>query len=118
MKELIERLEKATGPNSDLDEAIACFLAPPHPKHGKPIGILYPKAYTKSLDAALTLVPQHHLWQIKQGIECCAIVWMIEVDYDDRAAPIGYTTTFPALALCIAALKARAEYSPPVRGEK
>jgi len=66
-------------------------------------------AYTSSLDAALTLVPLHHLWEIKQGIECRAVVWQLETDYDERNPPTGYSTTFPALALCIAALKAEAD---------
>ena len=56
---------------------------------------------------ALTLVPPHHLWELKQGFECRATVWQIEVDYRDRDPPLGYTTIFPALALCIAALRAR-----------
>ena len=30
MNDLIERLEKAAGADEDLDEAIACLIAPPH----------------------------------------------------------------------------------------
>lgn len=63
---------------------------------------------TESLDAALTLVPAHHLWWVKQGFRFQAVVWMIETDYDERYPPTGFSTNSPALALCIAAMKARA----------
>lgn len=101
MEDLIKELEQLRQPNFALDYAIHCRRGldgvgayGDHP------------AYTASVDAALRLVPPHHLWQVKQGIECTAIVWRLETDYDDHPAPTGYSTTYPALALCIAALKA------------
>ncbi|HEX5508796.1 MAG TPA: hypothetical protein VFX37_09855 [Pseudolabrys sp.] len=65
--------------------------------------------YTESLDAAVSLVPPHHLWQLKAGFQAQAIVWMIEVDYDDgHEPPTGYALPeTPAIALCIAALRSR-----------
>jgi hypothetical protein len=65
--------------------------------------------YSESIDAALMLVPPHHLWELKRGFECRAIVWCLERDYDDDGAPTGYNATLPARALCAAALYARAE---------
>jgi hypothetical protein len=65
-------------------------------------------AFTSSIDDALKLLRKHYLWQLKQGIECTAIVWWLEKDWDDTGAPTAYSTTFPALALTKAALLARA----------
>lgn len=100
---IIEHLEKGE-PDRSLDWEIHCRdgLAGvgsygQHPE------------YTASIDDALMLVPRHHLWELRHGFEARAIVWMIETDYDDRDPPTGYTTEFPAIALCIAALKASAE---------
>ena len=64
-------------------------------------------SYTTSLGAALTLVPEGWLWEIKRGVEARAIVWTLEKDYDETAPPTGYHAESPALALCIACLKAR-----------
>lgn len=109
--EIIERLERAAGPSMDIDYDIWLALAQPMPVDPDD----FPPRYTASLDAALTLVPKGYLWQVKQGIESQAIVWSLEIDYDDDGAPAGYSTTFPAIALCIAALKARAAMQPATR---
>ncbi len=101
MKHIVGLLEEATGPDRSLDWEI-------HLRHGiQGVGMYgdHPH-YTASLDAALKVVPKHHLWQVKQGIQAVAIVWCLETDYDDRPAPTGYSTTFPAIALCAAAIKA------------
>ena len=117
MKELIERLERATGPDRELDVAIVYALYPDiGPYQGQCIGdepIFWHDPYrkrpapsfTSSIDAALTLVPEGHGWVL---------------DYMDPGEPDGAMVgahacdgaTFdtprpPALALCIAALKAR-----------
>lgn len=65
--------------------------------------------FTSGIDTALRVVPRHHLWELKRGFECRAIVWMLECDYDDDGAPTGYSASLPALALCAAALRAHAE---------
>lgn len=64
--------------------------------------------YTSSIDDALKLLRKHYLWEVKQGIGSHAIVWWIEKDWDDTGAPTGYSTVYPAMALAIAALIARA----------
>jgi hypothetical protein len=64
--------------------------------------------FTSSIDDALKLLRKHYLWQLKQGIECTAIVWWLEKDWDDTGAPTAYSTTHPALALTKAILLARA----------
>lgn len=63
--------------------------------------------WTASLDAAMTLVPEGYLWELKQGFEATAMVWSVMIDYDEQhPAPFGASLR-PALALCIAALRAR-----------
>ncbi len=64
--------------------------------------------YTTSLDAAVTLVPEGFYWSL--DYDCCARVFGPE----DKSGnvPVGYSdeadAATPALALCAAALKARA----------
>jgi hypothetical protein len=103
MQELIERLEKATGWDRALDELIACEVHPPHPKHGKPIGMIHAKEYTKSVDAALTLVRPAHEWEAGSAhlAEC---YWASVVSGSGEWKGKGKTS---AIALCIAALKSR-----------
>lgn len=109
--DLIKQLEQAQGPDRELDRAIHDLIYTPDWNKTDFGPVAY---YTTSIDAALTLVPPHHLWQLKQGIQCTAIVWMLETDYDEGGhdVPTGYSTTFPAIALCIAALRARAAIKP------
>jgi hypothetical protein len=101
---LADRVQSADGPDRSLDWEI-------HLRNGLDgVGAYgaHP-AYTASLDDAVKLVPRHHLWQVKQGIQSEAIVWMLERDYDESGAPTGYSTTFPAIALCAAAIRAEAD---------
>lgn len=128
MDELIQALEKATGADRELDKAIQRAIepwladaeisefieddgtmrwrkpnderGPDHWYHGW-IG-----SYTSSIDAALTLVPAKFHWTLYDsdgGTNAYAQVeppeWSI--------APWDGTAATPALALCIAALKAR-----------
>lgn len=85
---LIERLEAASGPDMELDEAIwlatKCHIEPQ-------------RSYTASIDAALTLVPKgrHATISTKHPVAAAVI----------NGDPWCYAT--PALALCIAALRAR-----------
>lgn len=106
---LIERLERAEGPITDYMERrdIAEVARAAGFVTFETDNLL--KALRGSLDAALSLVPAHHLWQVKRGFVCEAIVWSAERDYDDsgHVAPVGRKPDGPALALCIAALKAR-----------
>jgi len=101
--ELIERLEKATGPDHGLDREIeSYFWDSPHPQWKSDAGL---PRYTSSIDAALTLVPEgwrtasveerfvggEWLWSLKS---CGVYAWGVH--------------RCTAIALCIAALKARA----------
>lgn len=125
MQELIERLEKATGPDRELDGLIFKVLA------GKPGDEWYlfddgvwcrrcredstafdtPRVYTGSIDAALTLVPPDFDW-------CAGTDDDVPVAALTRPHEGPWTwnnAATPAIALCIAALKARlamAEHKP------
>src|SRR5258708_7048623 len=99
---VIERLQRAEAPDRKLDREILRVISGRIVRDEIFIGgakdgtreiataspfkwacLLAPR-YTASFDAALTLVPPHHLWQVKQGIQPEAIVWMLKTDYDDR----------------------------------
>lgn len=128
---LIEELEKATGPSMELDEKIAGILGIDRseccgsfiqydPEElpeccGKPI-VGMPKQYTSSLDAAVSLMPEG--WRTVHAEEYLVRGnwgWTLKsndpahggrIDGGSFAAGMAKT---PAIALCIAALKARAE---------
>lgn len=129
LDQLIAALETATGPNRKLDAAIAKHIGwnnkkadlwwPPESvtwaRRTKQSlwdaerGPLPLSAYTASLDAALTLMPEGHCWEVRHGFIPEATVWFIENEYDPgsgRSVPHG-RHPIPAIALCIAALKAR-----------
>lgn len=99
--ELIERLEKATGPDRELDIAICAALG----KTRLDPGFQTAPAYTDSLDAALTLVPEGLGWIISRHDNGGA--YWAEVGDE----PWQYTGATPAIALCIPALKARSAQS-------
>jgi hypothetical protein len=92
--ELAERCERATGPNFRLEQEIGAVVFP------KLADIYLP--YTASLDAAMTLVPD--------GAN-------VALQTDGGPGPIAIVTpgerfaraATPALALCAAALRARAQ---------
>ena len=161
LNEIIERLEKATGPDREMDIAIAIalfgpvFEGPwncsnpenkpnikslhvriPGPREGStplvgPPGHETVKRYTSSVDAALTLVPSDRaidftryseLGDLKTGKPCgerhCkARVW---ANYDGLTEWTCESAPTPALAICIAALRARAsrdtQASPEAQG--
>jgi hypothetical protein len=103
MKDLIERLEKATGPSYELSQDIGRALGlRQRYEHPGSENLSWPH-YTYSLDAALTLVPEGHDWIVASvngqvggtPYACCG----------SETAHYGET---PVLSLCIAALKARA----------
>lgn len=104
MNELIERLEKATGPDRALDLAIGEAVGAANhsgPASHRPFRD-WAKHYTASIDAAMTLVPEACAWQCGCEIDFTptARVW----GHDTHVDEFGAT---PVLALCIAALKAR-----------
>lgn len=122
MIELIERLEKATGQDWALNVAIALEVgwkkSGPFPMWMSPDNNVVrntPPDFTASIDGALTLVPEGHA-----AVVC---VWpcmaAVEVTNDDHwyDPALHYSPTkaaTPALALCIAALKARAGMTPVI----
>jgi hypothetical protein len=127
--DLIARLEAATGPDRELDARIWCAVFAPEGAyversrfngewciyHGKSVRSGEPRLWeaknsrvrpvTESLDAALTLVPVGGWrWHVdyRPGAQC----WHgLSSPFNDECDSLGAT---PAIALCIAALKARA----------
>lgn len=126
--ELIDLLEKATGPDAKLDVEIWAALYAPDafilrsPFNGEwcafeednPKGHLVetrgkPKMrtpYTSSIDAALTLVPEGCQWTIEPDS-----AWVRRMGRDDvdeaQGFLIGRDGECTAIAICIAALKAQ-----------
>lgn len=105
--DLAARVEAAEGGDDALDLAIAewCFGA------GAVAGVNYDpqlwllrnEGFSGSLDAALTLVPEGWRWFVNWK---CARCWTV---VDDRVVEVeDATAATPALALCAAALRARA----------
>lgn len=114
--DIIARLEKATGPDRELDLEIGRALPGPHPfslstaqqRGGKPP---VPE-FTASIDAALMLMPEGANWSLNSKSE--ARVGGPRLDFVIK----GGSHVVPAIALCIAALKARAAQSSlPANGE-
>lgn len=121
-EELITALETATGPCRELDAqiAMAAGIAPAvafrpcvSPDPGT-FGVgaydtWVAPLYTASVDAALMLVPEGFCWEVRKGYVPEATVWQIGCEYDEgsgRTLPHAQAPT-PAIALCIAALRAR-----------
>jgi hypothetical protein len=122
--DLIKRLEEAREGSRELDEAIALAVYPEMERrtvadpitgteqvwylHGTRVRI---EPYTTSVDAALTLVPEGwRIAEMKDGIKsdrgpyCNTRLWCPANPGLGYAYPGNGAT--PALALCIAALKA------------
>jgi hypothetical protein len=114
--DLADRAEREE-PSKDLDGAIGYAVdatpkAKPVYKRGRYIGnkpvLIRIEAvwlpYTASLDAAVTLVPEGVDWslQVEPGDTIMASVWL-----DDDG--VHSCANSPALALCAASLRARAE---------
>jgi hypothetical protein len=108
MKELIERLERATGPDQELDLAIAtaCQIDCLQYVGEECSGVAFPDHYTSSLDAALSLVPEGLSWAIKSpGFQSLSKRHRVHLETgDDEWLADGWTAP---VAVCLAALKAR-----------
>lgn len=122
--QLAGRCEAATGPDREMDADIVQALGlAPHWVCGR-IGFgqfqapdprdqsWSSPAFTASLDAAMTLVPEGWwiatLAQNRHGERTTVTLYNDEIEYADcRSAPT------PALALCAAALRARAQQVRP-----
>lgn len=119
IESIIGRLEKATGPDREIDRLIALRLGTirrwttPVPSGEEDYGVFgdvnfhegFPQ-YTSSLDAAVSLVPKGFAWQVtKRFINCGAKVQAPNETVDDIFS--NFKGNIPAIALCIAALRAR-----------
>ena len=120
--DLIARLESATEGSRELDAQIECSVrgwqlleissTGAYSFRHKEKDFNYPSGapcYTESLDAALTLVPAiWRVYNIKEAYIYPPNKWFacLERRREHRESMIGKAPT-PALALCIAALKAR-----------
>lgn len=131
MQDLIERLESATGPDRELDALVAIAMGEPPseafrlagaPDPGKfgvgSYGYWTAPKYSESIDAALTLVPEGWQWQISNrapdphtGRAYLNNKQLINIGGgltpNPRYAGAEATAATPAIALCIAALRAR-----------
>lgn len=123
---LAERCEKAEGPDRELDKAIVLALKPeamfqtddgydePIVFHAEPVvrwKHVLPR-FTASVDAALTLVPEG--WIVANLCQGDSGKWWAELrhgyltSYDKVALGKQLDPATPALAICAAALRARA----------
>lgn len=120
MKELIERLERATGPDQDVDIAIHKAVHPRHDEvpdsRDEAFGLRQAfdtgraeipcPSYTASLDAALTLVPEGWTWAVDATAPECRIDVDLFAPGPYGARVRGVHDSEP-IATVIAALRAR-----------
>jgi hypothetical protein len=107
---LVERCEQATGPNTELSFAIYAAISGKDYSHIKRSQrYLYGEPYTASLDAAMTLVPEG--WTINGFVQKVGGRTYISL-IGKRGKEPAYGAT-DALALCAAALRARAAMGDP-----
>jgi len=98
---LAEMCEGAEGPSYDLEKKIAEAVGYP---------AIVPPAYTASLDAAVTLVPEGWYWRAGHGVLWAGWAHLNRKhsDHCDRDDEHSAHAETPALALCTASLRARA----------
>lgn len=123
LSDLIARLEGASGGSAELDAAIAqieghklmgeFWMEVPNPMEPDYPAVRWVPAYTSSLDCALWLVSEGW-WSISQFAGLTGSgkeAFTAEIHFPDREKAWGIQTT-PALALCIASLRARQSLTP------
>lgn len=96
--DLIERLESAAGPDRDLDGDIAVSMG----LFARRPVVAQALRYTESIDAALTLMPARWEW----ALFCQGGTFRVEAG-DPSIGLEGESEHGAAIAICIAALKAR-----------
>ena len=109
MKDLIHELKQATEGSRELDWNIHKFLnivTDMGEYRTTMVGVWLPH-YTTSLDAALTLVPEGWEWELEWEHSTVAETEIARCKMGDPLLFIDPEAATPALALCIAALKAR-----------
>lgn len=125
---LIETIAEAKEPNRILDalieaevrrwEAYAVWLNDKQRAHWKPVGKrgeveeggtrYHAPMYTFEIDAALRLIPEGMDWRVDTmtgrpgAVVCVPNAWL-----SHKTAPMVVNAATPALALCVAALRAR-----------
>lgn len=103
IEDVIERLEQAETGSAELDREIGEVIGSGHEPSG-------PAAYTRSLDAAITLMPiDLDFGLTREGGFWSA--WYAEPGGWITRVP-HYSAPQPALALCIAALQAHSKRRP------
>jgi hypothetical protein len=124
LADLIALLEAATRPDSDLDKRVFAYVDGwSYPLVGAAIQEFKERMrwdgetrYTASLDAALTLVPEGWEWAAGADLRLFhgAAAWARVFPVGEQQRGTGNClAAAPALALCIAALKARAADGGP-----
>ena len=102
--ELLEKLEAAEEGSRELDVAIAWAIDYDPPPY---TNIHQCPRYTTSLDAAITLIPSDHEWDISVDLENKRAYATVGDDvWDECHAVIKTTAATPALAIVVASLKA------------
>lgn len=127
LAKLADRIERAEGPSRELDAEIALAAGWTERVHGNPSFkvrscqdptgkqyqhglVAWAPRYTASIDAAMTLVPEPAEWTLSVvNDEPCLVTIPAPGTMGDAIHTLAAT---PALALCAAALRARAQ--PPV----
>ena len=123
--ELIARLEAATDGSEELDQDISAVIVgatldvQPDGRRawhrdGHWVSIQPVKPYTTSIDAAVTLVPDVRDWTLTQRLRHPfhgrftfeATIWPTK---NSEQRPVQGFSFTPDIALCVAALKARAD---------
>lgn len=134
---LASRCESATGPDRELDAAIQLGIGytlqrpaepsryPDRARWHDPDGVClqwmegdrcapYPRDFTASIDAAMSLVPEGWFW--RAGHSTLYDGWAgtnrVHPDHCDRQDETFAHGKTPALALCAASLRARANQEP------
>jgi hypothetical protein len=116
LDELADRVERLTGPDREVDAAImrlftnsvesydGDFWYGPHGTIGEPV-----PAYTASIDAALTLVPEGWAWMAGCAAGEGFFASLAIMDEECRAPEVDVTASTSALALTAACLRAIAK---------
>lgn len=116
MKELIDLVERAPGPDRRIDGRIALVVDPDRFKElqldadsdmAALASVFGVPRYTESIDAALLIVPANSDWSIEP--DGCWVRWMGKKDVEEAQGVLcGRDRKATAIAICLAALRARA----------
>lgn len=114
---LIEQLEAATEPSRELDAEISITIGEMTPKqvqewrehidilHFPEVDVQEPEYWTSSIDAAMTLLPEGWVWAMANNFH--APGYVVGLHRKTPFAAAEGESGVPAIAICIAALKAK-----------